>query len=62
VITPQGRVVLEVVVATDRLLAVLDELRCACVAEARRQGKSWADIGAALGVSRQAAWERFGRG
>ena len=25
----------------------------------RRRGVSWADIGAALGVSRQAAWERF---
>jgi len=25
----------------------------------RKRGASWADIGAALGVSRQAAWERF---
>ncbi len=25
----------------------------------RSRGISWADIGAALGVSRQAAWERF---
>jgi ATP-dependent Clp protease ATP-binding subunit ClpX len=25
----------------------------------RKRGVSWADIGAALGVSRQAAWERF---
>ena len=25
----------------------------------RKRGISWADIGAALGVSRQAAWERF---
>ena len=25
----------------------------------RRRGISWADIGAALGISRQAAWERF---
>jgi hypothetical protein len=29
------------------------------VAELRRRGVSWARIGAALGVSRQAAWERF---
>ena len=25
----------------------------------RKRGVSWADIGAALGVSRQVAWERF---
>ncbi len=25
----------------------------------RRRGVTWADIGTALGVSRQAAWERF---
>ena len=25
----------------------------------RSRGVSWADIGAALGISRQAAWERF---
>jgi hypothetical protein len=28
-------------------------------AEARKQGASWADVGAALGISRQAAWEGF---
>lgn len=28
---------------------------------ARSRGESWADIGAALGVSRQAAQQRFGR-
>ena len=25
----------------------------------RKRGVSWSDIGAALGISRQAAWERF---
>lgn len=29
------------------------------VAEARRNGQSWADVGAVFGISRQAAWERF---
>lgn len=29
------------------------------VGEARRAGRSWASIGAALGVSRQAAWELY---
>ena len=27
--------------------------------ELRRRELSWADIGEALGISRQAAWERF---
>ncbi len=29
------------------------------VQEARRQRFTWEEIGAALGISRQAAWERF---
>jgi hypothetical protein len=29
------------------------------VTQARRRGISWARIGAALGISRQSAWERF---
>lgn len=29
------------------------------VARCRRRGASWADIGQALGISRQAAWERY---
>jgi hypothetical protein len=29
---------------------------------ARRSGRSWAAIGYALGISRQAAQQRFGRG
>lgn len=36
------------------------ELRDA-VAQARADGDSWAAIGAALGVTRQAAYQRFGR-
>lgn len=34
----------------------------AAVDAARDHGLSWAAVGHALGVSRQAAWERFGRG
>ncbi len=30
------------------------------VGEARKQGASWAQIGAALGITRQAAHERYG--
>ena len=29
------------------------------VVQARATGASWTDIGDALGISRQAAWERF---
>jgi hypothetical protein len=32
------------------------------VGEARRRGTSWANIGDALGMSRQSAWERFSPG
>jgi uncharacterized NAD(P)/FAD-binding protein YdhS len=50
----------------------LEDLRVACgasgavdklirqtVADARRQGCTWADIGRALVMSKQSAWERF---
>jgi uncharacterized NAD(P)/FAD-binding protein YdhS len=50
----------------------LEDLRVACgasgavdklirqtVADARRQGCTWADIGRALDMSKQSAWERF---
>jgi hypothetical protein len=38
--------------------AVRDDLQ-AKIDSLRRREVSWSDIGAALGVSRQAAWERF---
>jgi hypothetical protein len=50
----------------------IDDLRVACgaagavdklirqtVAQAREQGCSWSEIGTALGISKQSAWERF---
>jgi hypothetical protein len=40
---------------------VLDRLTQAYVARARRNGASWTDVGIALGVSKQSAWEKFGR-
>lgn len=39
----------------------LDELRWNQIAAARDAGASWAEIGEALGVSRQSAWEYFTR-
>jgi hypothetical protein len=46
----------ELTKTTDRLL---EKLRADGVAAARAQGASWEQIGKALGVSRQAAWNRF---
>ena len=38
---------------------VLDHERRELVRECRARGRSWADIGEALGVSRQTAWEKY---
>ena len=37
----------------------LDRWQRKAVKAARKQGMSWGEIGSALGVSRQGAWERF---
>lgn len=51
--------VLERLVAAEQAVhaarAALNAAALAC----REDGRSWAEMGAALGVSRQAAWERF---
>jgi hypothetical protein len=46
--------------AATSLGAVLDDVVVALVRQARSQGDSWAAIGYALQVSRQAAFQRFG--
>lgn len=38
----------------------LDDLTRAAVIEARRRGEPWARIGPALGITRQAAQQRYG--
>lgn len=38
---------------------LVDQLESKAVDLARDQGASWTDVGEALGISRQAAWERF---
>lgn len=45
--------------ASGANVAALQSLTHAQVAELRKREVSWAVIGKALGVSRQAAWERF---
>jgi hypothetical protein len=39
--------------------AQVEDRLCAWVRTARRRSISWARIGAALGMTRQSAWERF---
>jgi hypothetical protein len=41
------------------LARAVDKLLRHLVQQAREAGQSWTAIGEALGVSRQAAWERF---
>jgi hypothetical protein len=41
------------------LARAVDKLQRELVRDARGAGSTWTEIGEALGVSRQAAWERF---
>jgi hypothetical protein len=50
---------LELVEVASRTLGAAREALDVAVLGARRAGRSYADIGRVLGVSRQAAWERF---
>ena len=43
----------------QQLSADLEEWRLRAVADARRAGVSWREIGEALGMTRQSAWGRF---
>ena len=44
---------------TARLGTALEKLQAELVRHARRAGRSWTEIGSALGTTRQAAWQRF---
>jgi hypothetical protein len=50
---------LKAVSGISRGIANLEDTLREAVALAREQGRTWDDIGRSLGVSRQAAWERF---
>lgn len=42
-----------------RVAGALDKLQRYLVREARSSGRSWTEIGAALGITKQSAWQRF---
>jgi hypothetical protein len=56
---PDGVTALEALTAARVLAGQLQAARWWMAAEARKQGCSWSEIGAALGMSKQAAWEGF---
>ena len=39
---------------------IIEKTKTDVVAECRRRGRSWAQIGDALGVTRQSAWMKYG--
>ena len=47
---------------TECVSTLIEDLTRDAVERAREQGHTWAEIGGALGISRQAAWERFAPG
>jgi len=54
-----GVTALEALAAARALAEQLQGARWWMAGEARKQGHSWAEIGAALGMSKQSAWEGF---
>jgi hypothetical protein len=66
---PQVRVVgdfsadpLEGLCQSARVAIAVDKMQRELVRQARDAGRSWTEIGASLGISRQSAWERFAAG
>lgn len=60
-LTTGPRTSLDAVAAVRRLTEGVESLMPLAVTRARAAEQSWASIGAALGTSRQAAFQRFGR-
>lgn len=56
---PNGQAALVVLGDVGLLGQLLEEAEAAGVGAARAAGRSWSEIAAALGVSRQAVWERW---
>jgi hypothetical protein len=49
----------EAIVAAEAAVREARHQLARAVAAARTNGASWHDVGVALGITRQAAWERF---
>ena len=49
------------IIAANEALSAADEELRAAVSSARAAGDTWDSIGVALGTSRQAAYQRFGK-
>ena len=65
-VTPDGGAVitsasgaLAALVEVELAIRTLEVRPIALIAAAQQHGASWEDLGTALGVSRQAAWERY---
>jgi hypothetical protein len=52
--------VMAAIAATRSLAVIVDDLLYALVRQARAEGRTWAEVGDVLHVSRQAAFQRFG--
>jgi len=52
--------VMAAIAATRSLAVIVDDLLHALVRQARAEGRTWAEVGDVLHVSRQAAFQRFG--
>jgi hypothetical protein len=57
---PSGQSVIRAIAATRSLAIVVDDTLRALVDQARANGRTWAEIGEVLHVTRQAAFQRFG--
>ncbi len=57
--THSASVALGALSAVERDLRALEVRKLRLIGAAQRQGASWNEIGSALEVSRQAAWERY---
>lgn len=58
---PPAEHLLDTVSAARELRRAADDALGAAVADARDRGATWAELGAVLGTSRQAAFQRFGQ-
>jgi hypothetical protein len=57
---PDPDALMRAIAATRSLSVIVDDTLRSLVAQARGAGRTWAEIGELLGVTRQAAFQRFG--